>query len=318
MTLLPVNVNHWRNFLRIADTGSFSRVAEVHGIGQPAISRQIRALEELYGVTLFDRTAQGTVLTEAGKLFYQRAAQIMAEMERLREDIATISDQPAGTLTVGLPVSLVPLLAAPVVAFAKERLPRVELKLVVGTVGLITESLLSGTCDLGLLFHPIEDKRLLSENLVRDPLVLLGSARSLLKTDRPMKPAEIHDLPMIFLGDRNGIRQRLAGAFAESGYEPNIILEADSMSVLHLLDADIGYSPFPSAILADRQISGRVRHCEIEGLHITWCMSRVRSETPSRAARIMQEMIRAEMRTSIASGRWKAEWLPPDPAAPIV
>ncbi|WP_417211567.1 LysR family transcriptional regulator [Antarctobacter sp.] len=309
MAQLPVNVNHWRNFLRVADIGSFSRVAEIYDIAQPAISRQMKSIEDLLGVELFNRSVQGVTLTDAGHVFYERAASILGQLEDLQQEISDVTKVPTGSITVGLPASLVPLLAAPLVLYVKKELPKVYLNIVVGTVGLITEALVSKRCDLGILFNPVEEPALMSQSVARDPLVLIGPQGGGLSPDRPFTPMDFKDLPLIFLGKENGIRKRVVEAFAQEGIVPKIHFEIESTSIIQLAEAGIAYCPLPSAILADKGYATRTCHCFIPGITMTWCLSRLKSEPATPQVHLVETWLKQQMKHEIDAGNWKASFL---------
>ena len=307
MAQIPVNVSHWRNFLRVADLGSFSRVADLHGIAQPAISRQMRQLEETLGVDLFVRSVRGAALTPAGRHFQERAADILGQLDGLRDELAGLADEPSGDLTIGLPISLGPMLAAPFVRFVRDQLPKVRPSIVIGTTIEIAEALVSRRCEIGILFDPVGEQALTADPLVRDPLVLIGPAEAALEPNRSIGAADLCKLPLIFTSRTNVVRQRLEGAFAAIGVSPRTALEIESTTITHLVESGLGYAPMPSAILADKSFAGRTSHCPIEGLHLIWCLSHLRSETLSPPAARARAWLCDQLIGEMAEGSWKAE-----------
>src|SRR5204863_10011371 len=90
-----------RSFLAVARERSFTRAAEQLHIAQPALSRQIRQLEQELGVRLLDRTTQYVEPTEAGHLLMERGAALCEEADRLRRDLRGFAGGQRGTLTIG-------------------------------------------------------------------------------------------------------------------------------------------------------------------------------------------------------------------------
>jgi DNA-binding transcriptional LysR family regulator len=85
---LPMDLKQLRALLAIAETGSVTRAADILHIVQPAISRQLKLLEEELGVALFERERHGMVLTPPGRLFVERASRALQELDAAKEEIS--------------------------------------------------------------------------------------------------------------------------------------------------------------------------------------------------------------------------------------
>ena len=111
-----------RAFLTVADTGNVTRAAELLNLVQPAVSRQLRLLEEDVGAELFERERHGMVLTEPGKALLVYARRAMLELDRARAEIGGAADGIGGLVTVGLLPSTCDLLASPLVSAVADAL----------------------------------------------------------------------------------------------------------------------------------------------------------------------------------------------------
>ncbi|MGL3104856.1 LysR family transcriptional regulator [Bradyrhizobium sp. BR 1432] len=100
-----MNLRQIRYFLKIAELRSFTRASEVLNIAQPALSRQIRMLEEDLGEALFSRSGKGLALTETGRALREKATALVNQFDKLRDEVVDQS-VPRGHLTVGLPPPL--------------------------------------------------------------------------------------------------------------------------------------------------------------------------------------------------------------------
>src|SRR5271163_2612406 len=89
-------------FVRIAETGSFSRAARAVGVGQPTASRQIAALEERLGAQLLQRTSRGMSLTDAGQSYYEASVRLLGEIESTESSIGRGQMSPSGLVRVAL------------------------------------------------------------------------------------------------------------------------------------------------------------------------------------------------------------------------
>ena len=101
--------------MRVAELGSFSKAALVLKTAQPALSRQVRALETELRANLLHRTGRGVVLTEAGQRLMEHGLGILELVARAREAVRASHDEPSGRLVVGIPPSLGQQLAVPLV-----------------------------------------------------------------------------------------------------------------------------------------------------------------------------------------------------------
>src|SRR6202048_929471 len=90
-------------FVRVIEKGSFSAVAKERGIGQPAVSKQISALEDEFGTELIHRTSRSIALTEAGRDFYESALHILDDFESATTRIGRGQTAPEGLLRVTVP-----------------------------------------------------------------------------------------------------------------------------------------------------------------------------------------------------------------------
>lgn len=102
-----------KTFLTVVDTGNITRAADILHIVQPAVSRQIKLLEEDLGTSLFDRQRHGMVLTESGKLLVNYASRAVLELDRARAAITGAQQGIGGLVTLGLLPSTIDALSGP-------------------------------------------------------------------------------------------------------------------------------------------------------------------------------------------------------------
>ena len=101
MTHDPLEVRHLRYFLAVAEAGSFSRAADRLGVSQPNISQQMRDLETVLRVDLFQRRGKRILLTSAGNIFLQHARSILRQIENFLEELTQAPGEMRGALHVG-------------------------------------------------------------------------------------------------------------------------------------------------------------------------------------------------------------------------
>jgi LysR family transcriptional regulator, nitrogen assimilation regulatory protein len=232
-----------RYFQAVAEFGSYSRGAEFLRISQPAVSRQIRMLEQELGRPLFIRHSHGVNLTEAGRTLLERSQSILRQFDRAREDVRNGVTGPSGTVTIAVPPAagnfLVPALAQRFAA----AYPNVFLKVVAGFSGYITEWLVRGTVDLACLHDPVPQPSFTIVPLVKEEVFLVGRPQSL-ATERPyVRTQDLADLPLILPGRPNASRRLLDVWLSRYGIRLNVKLEADDHLVIRaLMKEGVGFS----------------------------------------------------------------------------
>ena len=174
-----------RLFIRVAETGSFSRAGRELGHAQPTVSRMVSALEARLGVKLLARTTRRVSLTEAGGVLLERARAVLADLEDAEAAVRGLAGL-TGVLRVATPVTfgareIVPVLGA--FATAHPRL-RVELLMADRRVDLVEEGV-----DLAIRLGALEDSSLVSRRIASSPRFVVGSPAYLARRPAPATPA---------------------------------------------------------------------------------------------------------------------------------
>src|SRR4051812_23766161 len=158
-------------FLEGARSLTFSRVAERFSRTQPAISSQIRALEEEVGAKLFDRSGGKVAITAAGKVFQQYAEQTLASRKTMLVTVGEMERVPRGEIVVGANEGTCLHILPEVFAEFKKLYPDVAVQISRLERAKIMESIIDNSVDFGVVSAPVDDKRLTVVNLHRDELV---------------------------------------------------------------------------------------------------------------------------------------------------
>lgn len=226
-----MDLKQLRTFLHVAETGSFSLAATRLNVTQPALSRQIRLLEEDAGAPLFIRTGRGVRLSEAGEKLLPRARIISEEMERLKMDMTAFAGTISGEVRLGLPPSVGSVLAGPVVEKFRTEFPNVHLRVTQLLSGGLQEALLNGRIDIGILFEGNVSPSLRSEALWSEQLYFVTSPTEPWTSKDHVTFAECLLEPFILPGTKHGLRDILDKAAAKIAKKINVVIEADSLSV---------------------------------------------------------------------------------------
>lgn len=231
-------------FIYVAELGSFSQAATVLGVGQPALSRQVRRLEVELRQTLFYRNGRGVQLTEAGKRLLAHGRTIQMQFEHARHDVEDARGTPLGKVTVGFPYAVGRAVSVPFVKAFRQRYPKANLCITEGLTIHLYEWLLSGRIDIAMLHDPVPSPSLEIQPVREDALLLLG-AKSVSDEawGAPIPMRKLADLPLIIPGRPHPLRMMVETRLANMGLKPTIALEIDAVAtIVNLVAQGEGYA----------------------------------------------------------------------------
>ena len=145
-----------RSFVVVAREGNLSRAARILCASQPAVSAQIKALEDELGLPLFERTSRGMALSASGEVLLEKAGAVLEAAESLAAEARLRRGEPAGTLRLGALADPSVLRLARILSLWQDRHPSVSVDLRHATSGVVREELLAGKLDCGLILGPSE------------------------------------------------------------------------------------------------------------------------------------------------------------------
>ncbi len=234
-----MDLHQLASFVQVAELGSFTRAARLLGTAQPALSRQVRALETELRQTLFARTGRGVTLTEPGKRLLAHGRGILQQVERARLDLEEHRGAPVGHLAVGLPPSVGRVITAPLVVACRERFPQATLTVVEGLSAYVLEWLLQGRVDVAVVY-PAPPDRAIERLPVVDERLFLVSARARRQAaaiGKPVTLAEVAAHELVIPSRPHSIRMQLETALAGAGLRPRIGVEIESVpAILDLVE----------------------------------------------------------------------------------
>jgi LysR family nitrogen assimilation transcriptional regulator len=269
-----------RYFVAIVDHGSLSRAAVVLHVAQPALTQQLRQLEEELGAQLLHRSAQGMTATDAGKLFYQHAQAILKQVADARSAVAQSTERPSGSVTLGLPHSISGALALPLLTAARARHPEITLQLTEEISGNLIEQLKSGRLNLAVLFDDGQLGQFAGTPLVEEDLTFIcrtGSAFA--PAAGAVSLSEALASTLILPAQQQGVRPRIEQVARGAGLMLGTVIEINSIAILRsALLADIGATLLPVAPLQADVEAGTLGawpvHSPAISRSVTLCASR--------------------------------------------
>ncbi len=247
-----------RYFVQVAQLGSFTKAALALDVAQPALSRQIRALEVELRQTLLLRDGRGAKVTEAGKQLLEHGLGILHQVDRALEDLGRVQGRLAGHVVVGMPTTLARRLAVPLMRSFRQQLPDARLSIREGLSVDLTEDLQIGRLDIALLYNPQHPQDLETKAISQEHLVLIQRKPSKDKgvnADTALAPINLVDLatmPLLIPSRPNAIRLLVDTEMARCGVVPDIALEIDGVtSILELVAEGFGNAVLSADAVAD-------------------------------------------------------------------
>ncbi len=238
-------------FLAVARLSSFSRAAERRFRTQPAISSQIRALEEEVGARLLDRSGGKVAVTAAGKVFLQYAEETLEQRRVVLIALAEMERVPRGEIVVSANEGTCLHILPEVFAGFKRQYPNVGVSVKRLEHAKILEAIIENSCDFGIVSTPVPDKRLTVVPIHRDELVVITPAHHPLAQQQKATVAEILEFPLL-LPKLGRTRDALDNLFHERRLKPNISMELDSSELLkRFVAADVGIGFIPRSHVAE-------------------------------------------------------------------
>jgi DNA-binding transcriptional LysR family regulator len=232
-------------FVRVVETGAFSRAAERMGMAKSILSRRVARLEEQLGARLLTRSAQGAAPTDVGQAYFERAANVLAELEAAEEVVAEAVTQVAGPIRISAPLSFGIQHLGPALAEFAGAHPKVELDISFDDKPV---DLIAGGYDLAVRIGALKDSALIARRIAPVRKVPVASPAYLERRGRPEHPRELagHD---ILLYSNEAWRFRVGKGWEYVRGQPR--LRADNGEMLRAAAvAGLGICILPSFIAA--------------------------------------------------------------------
>lgn len=240
-------------FVHVAEMGSFTRASAYLQVAQPALSRQVRALEVELRQALLQRNGRGVTLTEGGKRLLAHARGILQQVQRARDELEDQRGAATGRLTVALPPSVSRTLTGPLVQAFRAELPRARLSIVEGLSAYALEWLVIGRVDAALAYNVTPSPAIELQPLREEPLYLVTArATGRRRLGSPLTLAELAEQPLVIPSRPHAMRMLLEAALAAEGRRARVALEIDSVPAM----LDLVQQGGAHALLTENAIRG--------------------------------------------------------------
>jgi LysR family nitrogen assimilation transcriptional regulator len=251
-------------FLAVANTGSFSKAAQISDVTQSAISKRILQLELQLGHRLFERHGRGASMTDAGRLLVRHAESLLRDADQLAQVIGVELSQAQGTVRLALQASISWTLMQHLQPELHQNHPLIHLQVVEAPTRQVVDLIQEGRVDLGVLSDWGQETLPQVERLFNSPLLLVGQAHDNMTRAANVPFEQLTNLPLIVSPMPNGARVWLEAAAKESGRGLNVVMEVHSVHLIKkMVIAGWGYTVALRESVQDDLAEGSLSACPI-------------------------------------------------------
>ncbi|RLV54628.1 LysR family transcriptional regulator [Aeromicrobium phragmitis] len=240
-------------FVAVAEARHFTRAADITGVSQPTLSKQIRSLENSLGTPLFVRTRSGVDLTPAGEALLPHARRIVIDVANAERSVHEVANLRRGRVKLGATPSVIDGLLPDVLRDFRRDYPEIELEIHEAGSRVLTDQLLAGRLDIAVLIVPLATRSPdIETHLVFRERLVLASPPDDPRPER-ISVAELCDLPLVMFREGYDLRDVTVRACARAGFEPRFAVEGGEMgAVLRFVEAGLGHAVVPEIVMASR------------------------------------------------------------------
>ena len=285
-------------FYKAAQRLSFSEAAQELLLTQPAVTFQIKRLEQTLGTRLFYREKNRVSLTEAGELLYEHAGRILAAYQEAERALHGLTGRVAGRLVIGASTTMGEYILPRVLGRFQALHPDVQTAVEIGNSHRILHGVTSRYLDLGILAEEVTHRELVQETILRDELVLVVSPANPLARRNQVSVKELAAQRFVIRERGSGTGQTMERALRRAGLDPRRLKVAlrlgSSEAVKAAVEADLGVAVLSRWTLAKELRLGTLAVVPIRDLRITRDFKLIhyrRSDFPV-AVRTLMEFLR--------------------------
>lgn len=256
-----MDLKQLRYFRQIAECGSFSAAAGLLRVAQPALSRQIQALERELGVTLCHRNGRGILLTTAGHALHADAVRLLADADRTRNRMREFSNTLVGEATIGLSPTVSRLLTLPLTSKLRSDYPGLRLRIAEAFSGVLLEWLQTGRLDAAILYHVPASGAVQSETLANESLAVIGNAiEPTFPPGAPVSMAMLGNRTMVLSTPSHGLRQTIEQHAARADVMLDVQFEFDSLdATIAVVKQGLACTILPPAVIRSEIAAGSLQ-----------------------------------------------------------
>lgn len=234
-----------RVFHAVAKHLSFTRAAEELYLTQPAVTFQIRQLEEHFNTRLFDRHHNRISLTEAGETVFNYAERILELYRETEKTIGEMTGETRGIVKLGASTTIGEYLLPPILSRYHEKFPKVQIRLTVDNTSLVVRKVEDATIDMGMVEGPVSNKNITVARCFEDELVVIFAPGHPFESLEKLTLAKLKEYPFVSREEGSGTRMVITNHLSNAGLaydQLDMILELGTTeSVKAAVEGGVGF-----------------------------------------------------------------------------
>ncbi|ADU71734.1 LysR family transcriptional regulator [Pantoea sp. At-9b] len=248
--MASLNLDHLDTFRLVISRGSFSGAADALGLSQPAVSLQIRQLEQSLQTRLIERTGRGVRATAAGLALLEHGEHIASAIAAALAAVTQQADEISGTVIIGTGATACIHLLPPLLQQLRQQHPQLKVDVRTGNTATIIRAVEENQVDIGLVTLPVASQSVYVNALCDEHFRLIMAQDS-----APLvTPAALAPEPLIVFEPGSGTRAVIDGWFREAGLRATPVMELGSIEAIkRMVRAGLGYSLVPAMALAQEE-----------------------------------------------------------------
>lgn len=268
------NLNHLRYFYEVARAGNMRRAAVRLGISQPALSKQIQALEDAIGLRLFYRSSRGLQPTPDGEVVFSHCERVFGHLRDLEEAIEALRSGSAGRVTVGAIYSIAVHLLPEYIRRYHELHPKVRFKLLTSRSASVLQGLREHRVDVGFIAGEPDDDAFTATPIGDNPLVVVAGpshpfVAEQLERGGPLPVQRLHRADMVAFDDEAPTRRLTERYLDGLDVEPRVLAESPSLEAIkQLVRENVGFAVLPRHCLNEELAAGTLRVVDVSDFHL--------------------------------------------------
>lgn len=258
-----MNISQLETLITISKTKSFRKAGELLNLTQPAVSAQIKSLEDEFRTVLVDRN-QPVTLTDRGQVFLEKAEQILDIVEELRQQLSDLEHTPQGHIVLGTTTSIAIQILPRILSYFQDQFPLIKTTIQSMPSSLIYQNVEQGLVDIGIGYLIENNPQVLSSVLYYDTFELVVAPNHPLAAQAIPTLDSLRDVPLIMLSPDTVGRRFVDEVFKTHQIEPHIVMElTSSEEVKRMVEINLG-----AAIISRQSILRELRQGSLKVVSI--------------------------------------------------
>ncbi len=252
---MNINLNQLYIFYVISEEGSIGKAAKKLCVTAPAVSMQLKKLEECLNFSLFIRLSNSLELTEEAKEILPIAREMFLQANIINNKIERMQKSKNNSLIIGTQLSLAHEIIPVFLRYTNSILPLIDIKIIVGTREENIQNLKEEKVDIVLLANTLEDKSLLFQDFIQEEIVYVVSKQNTIFKNRIINISELNSIPTIMPPVNSGFSQHLLSFLNEHKIKLNIAMKDIAPSVTKNLIPESNYGAFLNKLFIQKELN---------------------------------------------------------------